>query len=69
MPDTARNRRTACQANRTLRIRKSIEAASDVAKDWLLGGYQQPRKHLLQGIAVLFKGALLMSKTAAPSPG
>lgn len=69
MPDTARNRRTACQANRTLRIRKSIGAASEAAKDWLLGGYQQPREHLVQGIALLFKGALLMAKTSAPSPG
>ncbi|MES2919335.1 MAG: TetR/AcrR family transcriptional regulator [Pseudomonadota bacterium] len=40
-----------------------IGAASEAAKDWLLGGYQQPREHLVQGVAMLFKGVLLMATT------
>ncbi len=46
-----------------------IGAASEAAKDWLLGGYQQPREHLVQGIAMLFKGILLMAKATPAAPG
>lgn len=40
-----------------------IGAASEAAKDWLMSGYQQPREHLVQGIALVFKGILLMAKS------
>lgn len=40
-----------------------IGAASEAAKDWLMSGYQQPRAHLVQGIAMVFKGILLIAKT------
>lgn len=39
-----------------------IGAASEAAKDWLMSGYQQPREHLVQGIALVFKGILLMAR-------
>lgn len=46
-----------------------IGAASEAAKDWLMNDYQQPREHLVQGIAMVFKGILQMIKTApAPTP-
>lgn len=44
-----------------------IGAASEAAKDWLMSGYQQPREHLVQGIALVFKGILLMAKNTPPS--
>lgn len=44
-----------------------IGAASEAAKDWLLDGYRQPRDHLVQGIAMLFKGTPQMAK-ATPVP-
>lgn len=42
-----------------------IGAASEAAKDWLMSGYRQPRAHLVQGIAMIFKSIVLMAK---PSP-
>lgn len=44
-----------------------IGAASEAAKDWLMSGYQQPREHLVQGIALVFKGILLVAKNTPPS--
>ncbi|HCT39787.1 MAG TPA: TetR/AcrR family transcriptional regulator [Moraxellaceae bacterium] len=43
-----------------------IGAASEAAKDWLMSGYQQPRAHLVQGIAMVFKGILLIAKASPP---
>lgn len=40
-----------------------IGAASEAAKDWLMSGYQQPREHLVQGIALVFKGILLVAES------
>lgn len=41
-----------------------IGAASEAAKDWLMSGYQRPREHLVRGIAMIFKGILLVTKAA-----
>lgn len=41
-----------------------IGAVSELAKDWLMSGYEQPRKSLLEGASLLFRATAQLASTA-----